>query len=195
MEHVTPFDWHRMFLGDEPPLYLAEILFRVVAVYAFAVYALRFMGQRGNQALSPFESVVIIALGSAAGDTMFYPQIPLLYAFTVIGLVIALERGSATAQQRWGRVNAFLEGEPMLVVRDGDLDEDVLRDAALRRDEFMALLRMQGIESVGEVRHAILERSGELSVFRRQAPVPGRSTWPDAIRTPTRRRPVGGEDR
>ncbi len=83
MDPVSPFDWHRMFLGAEPPLYFLEIIFRIAALYTFTVLAVRLMGKRGNRNLSPFQTVVIIALGSATGDTMFYPQVPLLYAFLV----------------------------------------------------------------------------------------------------------------
>ncbi len=46
-------------------------------ICAFAL-VLRLMGKRGNRSLSPFANVVIIALGSATGDSMFYPQVPLI---------------------------------------------------------------------------------------------------------------------
>jgi len=110
MDPVTPFDWHRMFLGNEPPLYFLEIAFRVVLIYVFAVLALRLMGKRGNRNLSPFQTVVVIALGSAAGNTMFYPQVPLLYAMLVIVVVVALHRVFAIAQIKAKGVNTFLEG-------------------------------------------------------------------------------------
>ncbi|PRY93808.1 uncharacterized protein DUF421 [Hasllibacter halocynthiae] len=181
MENVTPFDLHRMFIGDEPPLYFAEIAFRTVAVYAFAVVALRYMGSRGNRGFSPFENVVIIALGSAAGDTMFYPQVPLLYAFMVIALVITMDRFSAVAQMRSGRVNTFLEGLPLLMVEEGQVLQEALRKAGIRHDELLGLLRAQGVEHLGEVRHALLERSGEISVFRAKDAPEGPSTWPDRL--------------
>ncbi len=166
MDPVSPFDWHRMFLGNEPPMFFLEIIFRVAAIYTFTVLAVRLMGKRGNKSLSPFESVVIIALGSAAGDTMFYPQVPLLYAFVVIGGVIALNRMFALAQTNAKSVNAFLEGKPLIVIREGKLIPKALRLARMRPDEVKGLLREQGIEDTGVVRFAFLERSGGLGVFR-----------------------------
>ncbi len=166
MDPVTPFDWHRMFLGTEPPLYFLEILFRVTAIYCFAVLALRLMGKRGNRNLSPFENVVIISLGSAAGDTMFYPQVPLVYAFLVVTGVVALNRIFAFAQTKVKAVNVFLEGKPLIVVRDGKLVPQAMHRARMRPDEVKGMLREQGIEDTGVVRFAFLERTGTLGVFR-----------------------------
>ncbi len=166
MDPVSPFDWHRMFFGTQPPLYFLEIVFRVAAVYIFAVLTLRLMGKRGNRNLSPFQTVVIIALGSASGDSMFYPQVPLVYAFIVIALVVALHRCFAVAQTKVKSVNAFLEGNPLIVIRDGKVDPEPLREARMRPDEIKGMLREQGIEDPGIIRVAFLERSGNLGVFR-----------------------------
>jgi len=166
MDPVTPFDWHRMFLGNEPPLYFLEIAFRVVLIYVFAVLALRLMGKRGNRNLSPFQTVVVIALGSAAGDTMFYPQVPLLYAMLVIVVVVALHRVFAIAQIKAKGINTFLEGDPLIVIEAGVLLPESLRKARMRPDEIMGMLREQGIEDTGVVRFAFLERTGTLGIFR-----------------------------
>ena len=165
MESVTLFDWYRIFLGNEPPLYLLEILFRVVLIHLFTVLVLRFMGKRGQRGLSPFESVGIIALGSATGDTMFYPQVPILYAWLVVGVVVVLDSIMAEAQLRLGRLNIFVEGNPRLMIRDGKVVDEGLRAAKLRRNEFFAMLREQEITNTGEVRYAFLERSGQLGLF------------------------------
>ncbi|MEO5826859.1 MAG: YetF domain-containing protein [Gemmatimonadales bacterium] len=166
MDPVSPFDWHRMFVGSEPPMFFLEILFRVAAMYTFTVLAVRLMGKRGSGNLSPFESVVIIALGSAAGDTMFYPQVPLLYAFLVIAGVVALNRLFAVAQTKAESINAFLEGRPLILIKEGKLIPHALHLAQMRPDEVKGMLREQGIEDTGVVRFAFLERSGGLGVFR-----------------------------
>lgn len=180
MEPITPFDWHRIFVGNEPPLFFLEIVFRVVVIYLFTVLLLRIMGKRANPNLSPFQTVVIIALGSATGDTMFYPQVPILYACGVIAVVVLLDRLMAIAQLRFKPINVFLEGEPMMVIREGRVVDEALRRAAIRPDEFLALLRQQGIDNTGTVRYAFLERSGQLGFHRYdpRAEREGRSTFP-----------------
>ena len=166
MQPITPFDLHRMFLGNEPPLYFLEIAFRVVVVYAFAVFAVRLMGKRGNRNLSPFQTVVVIVLGSAAGDSMFYPQVPLLYAFLIITVVVGLDRAYTVAQIKWQRVNTFAEGNPLVMIRDGAVLPAALRKARIRPDELMSMLRQQGLEDTGAVRYAFLERDGALGLYK-----------------------------
>ena len=166
MDPVTPFDWHRMFLGEQPPLFVLEILFRIVAIYAFAVLLLRLMGKRGNRTLSPFENVLIIALGSAVGDAMFYPQVPILYAWVVVAVVVLLQRLLSVVQLRSARLNTFLESDPEVLVRHGEVIPDGLRAARLRPDELLGMLREQEVENTGEVRYAFLERSGQLGLLR-----------------------------
>lgn len=173
-----------MFLGDHAPLYLLEVVFRVVVIYLFAVFALRAMGARGNRALSPFETLVIIALGSATGDSMFYPDVPIVYAWLVIGAVVGLDWVLGKLQLRSHHLNQALEGTPLLLVHDGVVLEDALASAGLRRDELMGLLRENGVEDTGEIRYAFLELSGQLGLLRYTPDQGGRveSTLPESVR-------------
>lgn len=179
MEPVTPLDWHRMFLGEEPPLYLLEIVVRITAIYLFAVVMMRVMGKRGQGQFSPFEYVVIIALGSATGDAMFYPEVPILYAWVVIAVVVLLDRLLAWMQTRSRATNRFVEGTPRLLVHDGQVLREALHDELIRPDELMGMLRENGVRDVGDVEYAFLERSGSLSVLCRRAGTP--TTLPPGV--------------
>lgn len=118
------------------------------------------MGKRGVGQLTPFELVVIIALGSATGDSMFYPDVPILYAWLVIASMVARERLVANLQARSRRVNAFMEGLPRLLVHDGRILEEELAAERMRVDELLSRLREKNILNTGEIRYASLEPSG-----------------------------------
>ncbi len=169
MDPVTPFDWHRLFIGVQPPGFFAEIAIRIVLVYVFAVLVLRFLGKRGRRQMSTFELVLVIALGSATGDAMLYPEVPILYAWLIILLMVALGRLIDLIQLRSKSANDFLEGKPRPLIRDGEINQANLRLEGLRRDEMMALLREHEIADTGEVAYAFLEVSGNLGVIRRSA--------------------------
>jgi uncharacterized membrane protein YcaP (DUF421 family) len=166
MATVTPFDWHRLFLGDEPPLFFLEIVVRVLLTYSFAVIALRYMGKRGQRQMAPFELVLVIALGSATGDAMFSPEVPILYAWLIIAVMVGLNRMLGIAQVRSKRVNDFLEGRPQLVLSAGRILDESLRDEHLRRCELLALLREQGVRNTGELEYVFLEATGRLGLLR-----------------------------
>lgn len=172
-----PFDLKRMFLGDASALFLAEIAVRTLIMYGFALLAVRFIGKRGIGRLSPFEYVFVFALGSATGDPMFSPSVPLLHGMVVITGLVFLQKCLLRSTQNSAAVEGFLEGRPTRVISDGHIDDKLLRQEDLSRTEVLMSLRTQGITNVGQVRYAYLEPSGELSVFRYEGTfVPGQST-------------------
>lgn len=180
MEPITPFNWERIFLGVQPPLFFLEIVLRVILVYGFAVFMLRFTGKRGQRQLSRYELVLIIALGSATGDTMFYPEVPILYAWLIIAVMIGLDRLVGELQFHSKKVNTFLQGDPRLLVENGRILQESLHPEQIRRDELLGLLREHGIENTGELKYVFIEETGSLGIIRRPKGQEGQgeSTFP-----------------
>ena len=92
MENYT-FDLQRILFGDAPLLFALEIALRTAIMLVYSMFLLRLLGRRGLAQLSLFEFVLIIALGSAVGDPMFYPNVPVLHGLIVITVVVLIERG------------------------------------------------------------------------------------------------------
>jgi uncharacterized membrane protein YcaP (DUF421 family) len=165
-----PFDLSRMFLGDNMSLLLLlEIAFRTAFMYVAALLLVRFIGKRGLGQLSPFEFLVVIAMGSAAGDPMFYPDVPLVHGVVVLAAIVALQKALIDVVARNDKLEHFIESVPALLIRDGAILEDILQREGLAREELMMKLREQGIANVAEVHLAYLEPSGRLSVFLQDA--------------------------
>jgi len=166
---AQPFDLNRMFLGDEVSLLLlAEIAFRTAFMYVAALLLVRFIGKRGLGQLSPFEFLVVIAMGSAAGDPMFYPDVPLIHGVLVLAVIVSLQKLLVDITSRNDRIEHFIESVPALLIQDGVILKDELHREEIARDELMMKLREQGIANVGEVHLAYLEPSGRLSVFLKE---------------------------
>ena len=164
-QDVVPFDLGRMFLGDAPPLFLLEIVFRTVFLYGWLLLLLRLVRQRALAQLSIVEFGIVIALGSAAGDGLFYPEVPLLHAMLVILVVVLLQWGLANLINTSERVETFMEGRPVCLVESGRVDLQGLRRASLSTKELFERLRLAGTTQLGEVRFAFMEQGGSLSVF------------------------------
>ena len=126
---------------------------------------LRLLGKRAHHNLSPMQQMLLIALGSAAGDVMLYPEVPLGYAALVLlgvtGLVMLLEIASA----HFRPVRDYVESRPRVLVRDGRVDWEALRRERTTNRELFAELRIKGARSLVQVDAAILEVTGDLSVF------------------------------
>lgn len=163
---LQAFDLHRMFIGDYPPLFMLEIVFRTTFMYVYAIYAARLIGNRGMGQLTPFEYIVVIALGSATGDPMFYPEVPLLHGIVTISIIIIIEKILTKITQNNTKIEELVESKPVLVISEGRIIYSALKKNNISKEELLMLLRMNKVRNVGYVEKAYLEQSGSLSVFK-----------------------------
>ena len=163
---LIPFDWHRMLWTPRTsPAYVGEIVFRCVVMYLIIIVALRVTGRRGVRQLSIFEISLVLALGSAAGDTMFYGTTSILYAAVVFVVVTGLYWLFNYLARAFPRFSDWMEGEPVLLVEDGRILLANFRKLRLTQKELFGELRQQQVEHLGQVRLAYMEASGNMSVY------------------------------
>lgn len=192
-EPVIPFDLARMFLGDEPPLFLLEIAFRTAVIYLYSLGMVRWVGGRGVAQLSLVEFLLVIALGSAVGDAAFYPEVPLLHAMLVITLVVLINKALDLLIQRHDTAKDLIDGKPVEILRDGRLCLDGLARRNLGTAEVMASLRIRGVRNLGTVELAFMEADGGISLFHADVPRPGLPIVPPAeIAAPPRAQDPAG---
>jgi uncharacterized membrane protein YcaP (DUF421 family) len=175
------FDPIRMLVGDFSWAFTLEIALRTVIMYIYTLAVVRVLGKRGMGHLSPFELVIIVALGSSVGDPMFYADVPLLHGILVITVVVALQRALEEFTERSPRFETLLESKAQLLVTDGIVDEDALDREELSETELFSALREREVEHLGQVRLAYLEPSGVITVFKvdTDRSARGRSVLPD----------------
>ncbi len=169
---------HRIFLGDKSLMFLVEVAFRTIVIFSYTLVLLRWMGKRGMGQLSPFEFAIIVALGSAVGDPMFYDDVPLVHTMLVIAIVIGLQRLLHRITQTSEAVDNFIAGETKMLVQCGRIDIEQLKKERLLQGELFELLRTEGISHLGQVRQAFLEPSGRISVIRWEPTRSGLSILP-----------------
>ncbi len=162
---IHPFDWQRLFLGEAPLGYFLEVVARIGLIFLILLLVLRMLGKRGQNNLSPMQQMLMIALGSAAGDAMLYPTVALGYAALVLIGVTAITLGleNISKRVRWAR--DYLETRPTVLVHKGVVDDDALFRERTTRRELHAALRVQGARDISQVEVAVLEVSGEISVI------------------------------
>jgi uncharacterized membrane protein YcaP (DUF421 family) len=165
MENYT-FDLQRIFLGDLPFLFWAEILLRTTVLYLYSLLFLRLMGKRSTSQLTPVDVILIVALGSAVGDPMYYPDVPVVHGMVVISLIIFFQRLLMRASKEHERFEKMLKGEPTRLVVDGMFDYQEKEGSVFSRSEIMARLREAGYRQLGEVDRMYVETDGNLSHYQ-----------------------------
>ncbi len=164
------FEWQRLFLGEAPLPYYLEIALKCVVVFLILMLVMRLLGKRGQQNLSPMQQMLMIALGSAAGDALLYPGVAIGYAALILIGITALTIGLENIAERARPVRDYLESRPRVLVRDGVVDGEALFKERTTRRELYAELRIKGACSLSQVRYAILEVTGDISVFLHDGP-------------------------
>lgn len=173
MEPFAAFDLQRMIFGSEPPWFLLEIIVRTLVIYAYALVLLRWLGSRTIGQLSTIEFLLVIALGSAVGDAMFYPEVPLIHSLLVVTVVVLANKGLDMLIARSTRAESILDGDPEEVIRDGVICRTFFNSTTMGVSELFQELREKGIEHLGQVGRAYIESDGVLTVFRAMDARPG----------------------
>ncbi|MBK7425632.1 MAG: DUF421 domain-containing protein [Saprospiraceae bacterium] len=176
-------DWQRLLLGEEEWSFLLETMLRTGVMFIIILVSLRLLGKRGVKQLSVFELVVIIGLGSAAGDPMFYKDVGLLVGFVVFCVVIGsykLINYLIASNKKFEKV---VEGMPVCLIKNGVFKIENFKKEPLTEDEFFAELRLRGVSQLGQIEEAIEESNGNISVFyfSDKEVKPGLSVMPGAL--------------
>ncbi len=118
---MKAFDWQRMALDKVPVEFLAEVALRSLYTFVLVFIFLKITGRRGVRQMSLFEVLIILTLGSAAGDVAFYDDVPLLPVLVVFVTLALLYRGIMWLMGHSEKLEDLLEGKPIVVVEEGQL--------------------------------------------------------------------------
>ena len=138
---------------------------RTVILYFLIIVGLRLTGKRQIGQLEPIELVLTMTLSDLASVPMQDFGIPLLSGVIPIVTLLALSTLLSWCSMRNIRFRSLACGEPAIVIRNGELQQDIMRQNRLTLDEILEELRVQGVSDITTVKYAVLETSGQLSVL------------------------------
>ncbi|MGI4859822.1 MAG: DUF421 domain-containing protein [Janthinobacterium lividum] len=171
--------WERLLIGDAPWAFLIEVLWRAVALYVLLLIFMRLMGKRVAAQLSINETAVVLMLGAAIGLPIQVLSQGILPAVVVLATTTFLQRGLSWLSNRYRAVEVLSHGDVALLLQDGRMLLDRLRQCQLSREMLSSELRAHDIEHLGQLRRVYLEASGSLSLVRYATARPGLSLSPD----------------
>lgn len=138
---------------------------RTILTYILVVIAVRIMGKRQVGQLEPSELVVTLMISDLATIPLSHVSIPLIHGIVPILTLIIAEATISFLDLKSRRFRKFLSGVPVVVIKDGKIIEKELEKLRLNFDDLMEMLRMQGNTDIQEIKYAIIETSGNLSVI------------------------------
>ncbi len=146
---------------------LAMVALHTFIIYLFLVFALSLLGHRQSAELSITELVVIMIIGSSVETAMVAGNTALLAGLTSAATLMVSNRVLSLFMERWPRLRRFVIGRAILLVYNGRLLPQRLEEAGLDEDDVREGLRERGYDDLGQVRIAVLEIDGTISVIPR----------------------------
>ena len=140
-------------------------LIRAAVLYVLIIFCMRIMGKRQLGELQPTELVITILLSEIAAVPMQDNALPLGNSIVAVLLLVALEIINSVIVLKSSRCRSLLQGNSLVVIRDGVVDQKQLKRLRFTMDDLFDQLRQKDIFDISDVRYAIVETNGQLSVM------------------------------
>ena len=144
-----------------------DLVLRAVAMFVFLFVLTRIIGKRELGSLQPFDLLLLIILGDALQQGMTQDDYSITGAVLIVGTFASLQVLLSWMSFRFPRTRPILEGEPIIVIQDGEPIARNLRRERLTVDDLTEGARRQGIAHLADVHFAILETDGTLSFLQK----------------------------
>lgn len=150
-----------LFGGNEA---VGWVVLKAFLLYLTAIIGFRLGERRTLAEMSPFDFVAAVAVGAIVGRVPNAETSYLAGAATLVTVLVT--HAVITRLRQFPRLAHLIEHAPRLLVVRGQVLEDEVRRSGLTLSDLYGLLRQRGIEDLGEVRYAIFEERGHVSVIR-----------------------------
>lgn len=143
-----------------------DSVLRASVMYLVLMVLFKIAGRRSLAELTTFDFVLLMIIGEATQQALLGDDFSLTNSVLVIVTLIAIDVGLSLLKQRSEWVSKIIDGGPTIIVENGKLLRDRLRNARLVEADVMEAARSsQGIETIDQIKFAILERNGKISVI------------------------------
>ena len=142
-----------------------DIVIRAAVAFLFILLVTRAIGRRELSWLEPFDLILLVVLGDLIQQSVTQSDNSITGGLTVIATMGVLTVGMAWLSYRFRRVRPVLEGEPIVLIENGRPIERNMKRERLTLHELEAEARLQQVASLEEIRWAVLETNGRISII------------------------------
>ncbi len=145
-----------------------NVILRAAAAYWILLVAFRLIGRRSTSQLAPFDLIVLFMLAGSSitavlGDD--HSMVAAISAIATIGLMHLFVSWAKVRSDRFGRL---IDGTPVVVFENGRWHEHRMRQLRIEKTDVMAAARARGLLGINQVRYAVVERGGTISITEEQ---------------------------
>ncbi len=144
---------------------MATIFFRTIIIYTVLIAAMRLMGKRQIGELEISDLVTTLLISEIASLPITDSAVPVSHAVVPIVILITFEISSSALVALFPKIKNFITDRPSTLIRDGKLCRRAMLDSRISLDELVTELRQGGYIDIDEIRYAILEKNGKITII------------------------------
>ena len=145
------------------------VFFRAILLYLLIIFCLRLMGKRQLGELQPSELVITILISNIASLPIEDNSIPMIMGVVPIVVLVGFELIISSISLHSKRFRTLVSGKPMIIVRNGQIDQNAMKKLRFSIDDLMETLRGKSIFDIRDVQYAIVETTGQVNILQKHA--------------------------
>ena len=143
-----------------------ETILRAAVVYVLLLVVFRLSGKRSLAQITSFDFVLLLIIGEAVQQGLLGEDFSLTSALLIVITLVGMDIGISLLKQRSPQIDKIVDSVPLVLVEYGELHPDRMAKVRVDLEDILAAAReTQGLERLDQIKYAILERSGGISVI------------------------------
>ncbi|MDQ0268323.1 DUF421 domain-containing protein [Cytobacillus purgationiresistens] len=148
------------------------VLVRSIIAFGTLLIFTRFLGKQQVSQITFFDYILGITIGSIAANlssditTDAWPYWVALFGWTIMVLIMQ------KVAVRWRQASVYIDGEPVIVIMNGEIMDEVMKKLRFRISDLQEQLREKGVFDIKEVQYAVVEKDGQLSILKKADNLP-----------------------
>lgn len=146
-----------------------DIILRAIVMYAFLMLLFRSTGKRSLSQITTFDFVLLLVVGEATQQALLGDDFSIIAAVLVICTLLMMDVGLDLLQQVFPRLAPIMEDMPLVLVDEGQCIDRHLKKSRLSQEDILEAAReKQGLERLDQIKYAVLERTGSISIIPKE---------------------------
>jgi uncharacterized membrane protein YcaP (DUF421 family) len=147
-----------------------DTFFRPFVIYIFLLILFRITGKRGLAEITTFDFVLLLIIGEATQQALLGDDFSVTNALLVIVTLISIDIVLSLLKQKYKTLERWIDGLPLVIVQDGQMLKERTDKARVDEAEILeAARRLQGVERMDQIKYAVLETDGGITVIPKQS--------------------------
>ncbi len=143
-----------------------DSMLRAFSIYFIVWLLIRIAGKRTLSDLTTFDFILLLVVGEATQQALLGDDFSLVNAFVVILTLVGIDIVMSYAKRKFPALELWMEGMPLILLENGKPIQNLMKRAKIEETDILeAARRLQGLERLDQIKYAVLERSGGISII------------------------------